>query len=394
MAHWSDDLVNSPGFCTRPFFHAYIAQNGNARVCCLNDHSYGNVNDPSFDEVMSKNNPKLVEFRKQFINSKELPDSCGECKKPVQNVYSSKHIKQTRKFLWQFDSAEDLINNEKIYTYDIRFNNLCNIKCHYCNFNASSRFASKLYKEGRVDRVFQEITSDNVAQILKRFEENIDHIFEFYFAGGEPLIMKEHYQILDLCLKYKRTDILLSYNSNMTKLGIKNYNLFDYWKHFDNIQLNASIDAGWEQFNFIRDGANWDEVVENLKVIRQLPNVGMTITPTIAFWNMEGIPKVYRYLVENNLLTRQDTPFGGEILDFEMLRPAVLPKYYKDYLVDLYNTEYKDYPELQVLLPHLNEDLTRLLPKTKQFVEKIAAEKNCNFFDIFPELKGIFDGIQ
>lgn len=395
MTHWSDDLLNSKGFCTRPFFHAYIAQNGHTNVCCLNtEYSYGNINKSSFDDVFSENNSRLTNFRRQFINSNRLPDSCRSCRDSVQAFYSRDHIRDTGKFLRNFDSPEDLINNRSIYTYDIRFTNLCNIKCHYCHPDASSRFSARLYREGKVDRILQALPEENVSEILRRFEENIHEVVEFYFAGGEPLIMKEHYEILDICLKHNRTDIGLSYNSNMTRLGIKNYNLFDYWKQFKDIRLNASIDAGWQQFEFIRDGAVWDEVVENLRIVKSLPNVHMTITPTVSFWNMEGIAKVYRYLVENNLLERQNTPFGGEIQDFEMLRPAVLPKFLKDYIVDLYNTEYKDYPELLVLLRHLNEDLTKLLPETKKFVNTLEQQKNCDFFSIFPELKGIFDGVS
>lgn len=357
------------------------------------EYVYGNINESSFDDVMGKNNPKLIEFRRQFINTKELPDSCKECKDPHRVFYKNSHIERTKHILNKFDSVEDLINNEKIYTYDVRFNNLCNLKCQYCNPQSSSRIAAEYYKRGQVKKVYLNIPDSNVQQILQRFEDSIDSVAEFYFAGGEPLIMKEHYDILDICLKHNQTDLLLNYNSNMTKLGFKNYSAVDYWKNFKNVVVHASIDAGWEQFEFIRDGGLWKNVEENLKALKSLPNLRLTTVPTVAFWNMISFPKVYRYLIENNLLTRQSNDFGGEIMMFEMLRPGVLPQHYKDYIRDLYNTEYRDYPELKVILRHLDHDLSHLLPQTKRHVEMMAKKKGCDFYNIFPEFKGIFDNV-
>lgn len=394
MAHWSDKLVYSPGFCTRPFFHLYVGQAGGTNVCCNNlEHSYGNINDSSFDQVYSKDNSKLVEFRKQFINSDKLPDSCRACNDPARANYKNDHIYRTKYFLKKFDTPEDLINTQEILSYDVRFNNLCNLMCVYCAPQASTRIAEKSYNDGKVSYIVESIDSKNLTQILDRFENSIKDVSEFYFAGGEPFIMKEHYDILDICIRHKKYDILLSYNSNLTKLGTKKYNLIEYWKNFRTIGLGASIDAGWEQFEFIRYGGKWNQIVENLRSIRSLPNVTVTITPTVAFWNMLHIPRVYKYLVENDLINRQTHDFGGEILRHEYLRPAVLPASYKDYLRELYDTEYKDYPELKLLLRHLDLDLSHLLPKTREHVERLAKKQNCNVYEVFPEFKDIFRDI-
>ena len=395
MTHWSDDLLASKGFCTRPFFHAYISQNGKAIVCCNNlDYVYGNVNESSFDYVMGKDNPRLTEFRQQFINSNELPDSCRLCKTKFGSAYKQQHIDRTKHLLRKFNSVEDLINNEKIYTYDIRFSNVCNLKCQYCGPNASSRIAAKFYNKGLRNTVLETISNDNSQEILSRFKNNINDIVEFYFAGGEPLIMKEHYDILDICLANNKTDIILSYSSNFTLLQTNKYNVLDYWSKFKNIRFNASIDAGWQQFEFIRDGGSWSDVEENFKKIQQMPHIKLTITPVPAFWNLVGFARVYKYLVENNLLTRQNHGFGGEIIDHDLLKPAVLPRHIKDRIIEIYNTDYKDYPELHVLLRHLEGDLTHLLPKTKRYVNDICQAKNVNFADIFPEIKDVFDNVK
>jgi MoaA/NifB/PqqE/SkfB family radical SAM enzyme len=393
MTHWTDELVKSPGFCTFPFFHTYISQNGKANVCCNNlEYVYGNINEPSYQEVMSKNNPKLTDFRRQFINSKELPDSCQACKTPAGDNYRRDHINKTKHILKKFNSAEELINNEQIYTYDVRFNNLCNLECLYCNPHASTRFSAKLRRWGKDVEIFQSISASNISQVLTKFENSIEDAVEFYFAGGEPLIMKEHYDILDICLKHGRTDIHLAYSTNLTVLETKKYNALDYLKQFNHVGLNASIDAGWEQFEFIRHGGKWDDILENIKKVRPYKgNIAFTIAPVIAFWNIISFPKVYIYLVENNLLNRMKDFYGGEVLGKPYLRPGVLPEKFKDRVREIYATEYKNYPEIHYPLKYLDEDLTHLLPETKKEVLYLCRMQNVNFNSVFPELKGLFD---
>ena len=34
-----------------------------------------------------------------------------------------------------------------------------------------------------------------------QFNEQIPHMIQLYFAGGEPLVIKEHYDILEECIK-------------------------------------------------------------------------------------------------------------------------------------------------------------------------------------------------
>ena len=82
--------------------------------------------------------------------------------------------------------------------WDIRFSNLCNLACRSCGTWFSSNWYedhkkltgappnhAKILKVGRN-------SNDIWDQMLEQFE----HVEQFYFAGGEPLIMEEHYRIL------------------------------------------------------------------------------------------------------------------------------------------------------------------------------------------------------
>ena len=72
-------------------------------------------------------------------------------------------------------------------------------------------------------------------------ENQYQKVESIYFAGGEPLIMNEHYVILDNLKKYNRTDVKISYNTNFMNLFFKKTPVWDFWNKFDNIQLQTSI---------------------------------------------------------------------------------------------------------------------------------------------------------
>ena len=56
-------------------------------------------------------------------------------------------------------------------------------------------------------------------QMLEQFE----HVEQFYFAGGEPIIMEEHYRILKELDRRKMYHVRLIYNTNFTKLKFKGH---------------------------------------------------------------------------------------------------------------------------------------------------------------------------
>jgi organic radical activating enzyme len=47
---------------------------------------------------------------------------------------------------------------------------------------------------------------------------HLDYVEQIYFAGGEPLMMAEHYNILDELERRGRFDVRLIYNTNFTHI--------------------------------------------------------------------------------------------------------------------------------------------------------------------------------
>ena len=98
-------------------------------------------------------------------------------------------------------------------------------------------------------------------QLLEQF----DHVEQFYFAGGEPIIMEEHLRILKELDKRKMYHVRLIYNTNFSKSHFKGTDIFELWNKFDSVSIGASLDAEGPRAELMRKGTVWEETVANRK---------------------------------------------------------------------------------------------------------------------------------
>jgi len=402
MTTLSDKLLASSGFCSLPFLHSCVFPDGAAIPCCVNhEYEYGNTNKDLYSDIFSNKNDKLIEFRRQFLNSDTLPDSCSACKSNSfgnQDTYRSNMNNFLKAELEKFTTEEELLNNENYYSYDIRFSNLCNLRCHYCGPQESSRIAEEwtnLYNWPMDKVLVKNVNDDNVDDFFEFFENNIQNIRKVYSCGGEPILLKEHYTILDLLLKHGvENQVELLYNSNLTHLSLGNKNILDYWKKFPNVLINVSVDAGWDQFEYIRDGGKWNDIYNNLKtIVETLPHVVLQLSPVITFWNMLHFPRLYKFLIDEKLIKRshlQIQPVNG----IDWMHPSILPADIKQTIINHYNEYYSDYKELEHLLNTMNmQDSSHLLTETKSRIDGIDKNRHKDFYLTFPEYKDLFKDV-
>lgn len=143
---------------------------------------------------------------------------------------------------------------------DVRWTNLCNFACVYCSPEFSSKWASEIGI----------ITHGPSDEQLQRFKNYIfDHAAQLkhvYLAGGEPLLMKENLELLEL-LKEKNPQVNLRINTNLSKVDTK---IFDTICGFSNVHWTVSVESMNDEFEYIRYGGSWTDFLENLDYIRTL----------------------------------------------------------------------------------------------------------------------------
>jgi organic radical activating enzyme len=163
----------------------------------------------------------------------------------------------------------------EIHYWDVRFSNICNLKCRSCGSIFSSRWYDddvKLWGKELRPRV--QFAGRHEEDVWEQMQEHIPNLDQIYFAGGEPLIMEEHNRILKLLIAKGNTKVRLIYNTNLTELKYKKENVIELWKHFPNICVAASLDDMKDRAAIIRSGTNWGQVEQNIRDIkRECPHI-------------------------------------------------------------------------------------------------------------------------
>lgn len=302
-----DFLLNgSKTFCMFPWVHLNIVPNGNVYPCCVGVSSdpLGKITDDvKFDDII--NNENFKELRNNMLA--DIPsNACTSCY-DLEKFGNSFRKYANESFGHLIDEALDNTDSDgtlhdfKMRYCDVRFKNICNFKCRTCGPDYSSSWALEENRHmGTKHKIYDLSTNTN---ILEEFLNHIPNVELVYFAGGEPLITDEHYIILEKLIESNRTDVKLRYNTNCSVLAYKDKDLLSLWKHFDKIDISASIDHIGERAEYIRHGTDWAVIDNNLKVFREIPNVDLSINSVLSVFNYQTLDMLIEYLIENNILT-------------------------------------------------------------------------------------------
>jgi radical SAM protein with 4Fe4S-binding SPASM domain len=355
----NDIIKETKNYCPLPWVHFHMSHNAETYPCCvavINErNSFGNLNENSFDEVW--HGDKLNRFRKRMLEDKPDP-ACYVCHLQEKLGEWSHRHDAIKKF---HNRAKPAIETTDIETgkapdakpvfLDLRFSNICNMRCRMCGLYASSRWyhdAIALKKEyGTSIFVQEEKDIDDIVQIIgiddnrvpdlfNSLEKHIDYMDEVYFAGGEPLITDEHYQWLDRLLAHNRNDIFIRYNTNLSKLKYKTKNVIDYWNQFENVKIFASLDEMWKRAELIRKDTVWSEIEENLQIIKdQAPHVQLNVSCTVQNLNSYNVFEFHKYLVDKGFIGR-DNFYYNVLTNPSYKSIRVMPSRDKEVLTQIY----------------------------------------------------------
>ena len=394
IIHHSDTL------CVLPWMHLYVNPQGVVGTCCEFNENYplGKVSDTPLQQIANSAAMKTV--RSQMLSG-QRPSICSACwaKEDAQlpslrqgsNQRFSQHLSLVEK-----TEDDGTVEDFRLRHLDFRASNVCNLKCRMCSGKFSSRIAKEendLYNNSTF--IDLKLTSEEIYSTLDYIEENIDYLESVYFAGGEPLIMEEHYKILDLLLKHNKSDIRINYNTNLTQLSYKKYNIVDYWKKFSNVTVGASIDLIGTQAGYVRSGTDYNELEENYETIKD--HVNFTITSIVHLYNVFNLPKLQQHWVVNKKLNPKNLSFRALIYP-ENMTLQVLPPPYKKLARDSINQHIVWLESIsgatplaeiwRAVLQYMNaKDQSHLLKEFFRLNDDKDGIRNERFEDVFPEYK-------
>ena len=395
-------LTQGNNFCMLPWIHMHGWSDGNAYPCCMSDPDVpiGNLRDNTLEEVW--NNDTYKRMRLNMLNNKPSKE-CVKCYEKERNGFYSLRNESNRNFAYaikDINTEPDGSSEPNPIYWDIRFTNLCNFRCRMCGPQFSSNWV-KEYNAMYGGDLKIEYTRGNKQLNWEMIEPYIDNLHKIYWAGGEPLMMEEHWRIMDELIKREMFNVQLVYNTNFSEVKYKGRSVFDMWKLFDDVSIGASLDGMGERAEYIRKGTVWDTIVRNrYDMLDVCPDVDFFPSATLQVLNAYHLPAFHNDWVERGLIGVYD--FHVNILQGpDYYRLSILPDYMKEEVKSLYEEHISSIADADDIKRATNgfesainfmysEDRTDLIPKFQDEINKYDRYRNENFHRVFPELKGLW----
>ena len=453
IKQWQDKIevvTGSKTFCILPWIHFATRPNGDMRLCCSanasgagENHTVGLVKNEKGQPanfgretpMSAWNNEYMRDVRLTMLEGK-IPASCSKCIAEESRGVASKRIWETGSWMEDGIDVEELIKQteedgtvpEKLVYLDLRLGHTCNLKCIMCSPHDSSQWvgdhkkvyplfqAKELKEQMAWDRKdFNNFWHEN-PDFWKEMYAQIPNLKQVYFAGGEPLMIREHKWFLEEIIRQGYADkILIRYNTNGLLVDDE---IIELWKKFKKVKVGFSIDAVGDRNYYIRYPSDWDTIERNLHKLDNTPdNIQVSIATAIQILNIKHLADFAKWKIKQNFkkVNLENTvggiQAGGGIVNMHLLyiptflSIRLLPEADKEEVRksfgDLANWLHENYRQdedfwkqnpygwkrWQAVLDFMDaEDHTAQLLAFKEYIERMDTLRKTDFKTVFPEL--------
>ena len=418
------DRNKSETFCVLPWVHTATYTDGTALLCCVAKPESGlNLNHSTINDV--KNSDYFKKARLSLLNGEKFKD-CSVCWNEESIGVKSHRDNENR--LWDTLLTKELVDeivrnthddgtiDNDLYTLDFRLGNTCNLACVMCRptdsskwFGEAKRLADELETDAKWDWKHKsqlDITKFEWykrQEFLEDFYESCGSMRLMIFAGGEPLLIKEHKEIIkELVKRDYAKNIQVNYHTNGT---IYDPELMEIWKHFKKVELFISIDGIEKVTEFVRYPSNFKVIENNLRMYddNASDNMSFKVLYTVQALNIFYLPEFADWLNSQNykkiiVRKKHETIFHtGVLWGPNYLSTKILPIHVKE-IITKKLTDYveskKDILNVWNFSEMVNlmnsEDNSSLMKEFDEYLTKIDLYRNLNHKKTFEELFKLF----
>jgi len=252
------EILTNRAFCPVPWTSIMYNFDGTVKNCIRSAGPIGNINNNSIEEILS--NDFMI---KADMRAGQKFARCNPCYDLEQEKNKFDIISDRVFYLKELRNVDNTLYDTPdfaLHTVDIRWSNLCNFACVYCSPEFSSKWASER-------NLTINTPSDQKRKEFKQYIfERAAQLKHVYLAGGEPLLMKENLEFLEL-LQQVNPNVNLRINTNLSRVDTRMFNLVCTFK---NVHWTVSVESMEQEFEYIRHGGVWKDFVDNLQIIKQL----------------------------------------------------------------------------------------------------------------------------
>lgn len=227
--------------------------------------------------------------RQQMLNG-DRPSECGYCWniEDLKGNHISDRMYKSTDEQWSMpflDRLGDIANVKPSY-FEVAFENTCNFKCAYCTPDVSSKWMEEINQFGQYNTSWGTgnldwlrstgrfpIPNREVNPYIDAFWEWWPELYPsletFRVTGGEPLLSKNLWKLLDFIKENPRPDFTLAVNTNMDVPVELIDKFIDYYNEIKpkikEFQVFTSCEAVGKQAEYIRFGMNYERFMGNVR---------------------------------------------------------------------------------------------------------------------------------
>ena len=301
-------------FCKLPWQGLDISPQGEYKPCCKFSTSIAS----SMEAYRSSK--ELAKLKESFLLG-EKPVQCNRCWSDEAAGLQSKRQ--------EVDTLLNEVNfNDEFKIVSFAFGNICNLACRTCKSYASSKWtveATKLKAIFPEIKIFphQKFYKDSI--LMANLTDLTKNAVLYEFSGGEPFYsgIAENEKFLKQLLKNKPNQKTLRYITNATTFP--NQDILNYWKCFNHVDIQLSIDSTGDKFEYLRWPAKWDQVYENIKKYQMYQadhtNIQLSISHTVSILNVYYVEEFLEWIATENL----PNPYLGLVARPDYFNITTLP---------------------------------------------------------------------
>jgi organic radical activating enzyme len=249
-------------------------------------YELGSLKEKSIQEILKD---KPLQDLRQTIAQGEWHSACNICQDLESNGRSSgrtmraasDEVKQNIDQDIEWFSLNDVV---------INWSNLCNLTCVYCNPHTSTAWQSVR----KIPIVHNKNEHNDLIELAKTHGKNIKGLS---LGGGEPLLQRGLTEFLQQ-LDSETTSVMVTTNLSVDIKNNPVYQELKKWKKVDWLISFDNVDR--DKFEYVRNGANWDQFVANIAQMKQ-DNQHVVAHPAYSIYCAFELVPYYDFCVDNEL---------------------------------------------------------------------------------------------
>jgi hypothetical protein len=383
-------------FCMAPFSHTYLSPQSERRLCCASREkaswatqyidSEKSNNDSDYKPATLEehwNSPYMMDIRKRLMAGEEI-SQCQVCNDKILNINTYRGYFNHRLFGHKIDEAFEKTNEDgytemKPISFDYRISNLCNFKCRMCGDQLSSQWEAENRMMGHYDRGHDAWATKKYKPLIENFQKEVaekelwdavydKRIEEIYWVGGEPLMWDIHWDIMKYLVDTGQSkDVIVRYNTNLSRTSYKGINLYDLLPHFKYVNVSASVDGVGENVEYVRHGLDWDKWLVNFKDGLFLNKIygdeSVVLDVTITSMGLLSMKELFDLALELDVASyiKKTFAFDSSII----MSPSMFPRPILELMID-------------DILGYMRPKVT---PKTQIYIDALEDLRQCKTFE-------------